>query len=37
VTIDLEDEPFARLVIEVGDPPGTVAAVTAALEQAQAA
>jgi len=37
VTIDLEDEPFERLVIEVEDPPATVEAVTAALEQARAA
>ncbi len=37
VAIDLEGEPFERLVIEVDDPAAVVRAVTAALERDQAA
>jgi hypothetical protein len=37
VVIDLEDEPFQRLVIEVRDPDGVVAAVNAAVAVAREA
>jgi hypothetical protein len=37
VTIDLVDEPFERLVVEVEDPTAVVDAVIAALERDQAA
>jgi hypothetical protein len=37
VVIELEDEPYERLVLEVRDPEGTVAAVNAAVRAARAA
>jgi hypothetical protein len=37
VVIELEDEPYERLVLEVRDPEGTAAAVNAAVQAARAA
>jgi hypothetical protein len=37
VVIELEDEPYERLVLEVRDPAGVVAAVNAAVQAARAA